>query len=75
MMLQPYQINQFIVVSHLFLSISVFYIFAVLICFCFDLFTGDKEKRDSKEGELRMTLTYRFPLEQWTAAQEYFKVV
>lgn len=35
---------------------------------------SDKEKRDSKEAELRMTLAYRFPQEQWTAAQEYFKV-
>ncbi|XP_060557180.1 S phase cyclin A-associated protein in the endoplasmic reticulum-like isoform X3 [Ruditapes philippinarum] len=36
--------------------------------------SSDKEKRESKEADLRTTLAYRFPSEQWTAAQEYFKI-
>ena len=33
----------------------------------------DKEKRENK-GEMRMILGARFPVERWTAAQEYFKI-
>ena len=40
----------------------------------FILLFPDKEKREAKEGESRMILGARFPVEQWTAAQEYFKI-
>ncbi|KAL4227984.1 hypothetical protein ACF0H5_013422 [Mactra antiquata] len=36
--------------------------------------SSDKDKRDSKEAELRMTLAHRFPQENWTVAREYFEV-
>ncbi|XP_052278081.1 S phase cyclin A-associated protein in the endoplasmic reticulum-like isoform X2 [Dreissena polymorpha] len=34
----------------------------------------DKEKRDNREGELRMMLSNRIPLDQWTVVQQYFQV-
>ncbi|WAR00339.1 SCAPE-like protein, partial [Mya arenaria] len=34
---------------------------------------SEKEKHDIREGEQRTVLVNRFPQEQWTAAQEYFK--
>lgn len=37
------------------------------------LFTK-KEKEKPKEGDQRMLLASRFPMEKWTSAQEYFKV-
>ncbi|XP_076101540.1 S phase cyclin A-associated protein in the endoplasmic reticulum-like isoform X1 [Mytilus galloprovincialis] len=33
-----------------------------------------KEKEKAKEGDQRMVLGSRFPMEQWTTAQEYFKI-
>ncbi|KAK3584862.1 hypothetical protein CHS0354_027613 [Potamilus streckersoni] len=36
--------------------------------------TGKKDNKDKEGGDVRMMLSSRFPVQHWTAAQEYFKI-
>ncbi|KAL3866999.1 hypothetical protein ACJMK2_044240 [Sinanodonta woodiana] len=36
--------------------------------------TGKKDNKDKEGGDVRLMLSSRFPVQHWTAAQEYFKI-